>query len=216
MIPWQTSRPMKSASSSGAHRVVEADPCPRVDVLGRADALAQGPHSLGEERHQHSVDEEARPVGRHDDLLAEIGRERAHVSTVASEVADPRTSSTSGMIGTGLKKCIPTKRDRRTCPTASARRSIEIELVFEAKTASGGAIRIDLRQKACLTARSSKIASTTSPAAAARAGLSVATIRASVASRSYASRRPLSTDRERLAAIRCAPLRPWRDRARTG
>ena len=60
------------------HRVVEADLRSSVDVLGRADALGEGPHRLGQERHQHPVDEKARPVGRHDDLLAEVGRQGPH------------------------------------------------------------------------------------------------------------------------------------------
>ncbi len=53
------------------HRVVEPDPGAGVDVLGGADALLVGAHRLGEERHQDPVDDEAGPVGRDDDLLAE-------------------------------------------------------------------------------------------------------------------------------------------------
>ena len=60
-----------------AHRVVQPDPRAGVDVLGRPDALLEGPHRLGEERHEDPVDDEARPVGRHDDLLAELGRQLA-------------------------------------------------------------------------------------------------------------------------------------------
>ena len=48
-------------------------------------------------------------------------------------------SSTSGMTGTGLKKCMPMNRDRRVGSTASASRWIAIELVFVAKIAPGGA-----------------------------------------------------------------------------
>ena len=43
-----------------AHRVVEPDPRPGVDVVGRAEALLVGAHRLGEERHQDPVDDEAR------------------------------------------------------------------------------------------------------------------------------------------------------------
>ena len=48
------------------------------------------------------------------------------------------------MTGTGLKKCIPTNRARRSGATASASRSIAIELVFEAKIASAGARRVEV------------------------------------------------------------------------
>ena len=78
-------------------------------------------------------------------------------------------SSTSGMTGTGLKKCIPTNRARRSARTASARRWIAIELVFEAKSALGGAIASSECQRPCLTPRSSNTASMTMSAPAARA-----------------------------------------------
>ena len=75
------------------------------------------------------------------------------------------------MTGTGLKKCIPTNRPRRSSPTAAASASIEIELVFEAKIAPAGARPSSSDQKARLTSMSSKIASTTRPAAAASPGI---------------------------------------------
>ena len=53
-------------------------------------------------------------------------------------------SSMSGMTGTGLKKCMPTNRARRSGATASASRSMEIESVFEAKIASRGRRRVEL------------------------------------------------------------------------
>ena len=43
-----------------AHRVVEADPGAGVDVVGGAEALLEGAHRLGQERHQDPVDDEAR------------------------------------------------------------------------------------------------------------------------------------------------------------
>ncbi len=61
----------------GAHRVVEADPGARVDVLRRAQALLAGAHRLGQERHQDAVDDEPGPVRGDDDLLAQLRRERA-------------------------------------------------------------------------------------------------------------------------------------------
>ena len=65
-------------------------------------------------------------------------------SAVASLVADPRISSTSGITGTGLKKCIPTNRARRSSPTAAASRSIEIDAVFVAKIAPAGATPVEV------------------------------------------------------------------------
>ena len=67
----------------------------------------------------------------------------------------------SGMTGTGLKKCIPTNRSRRSRATASASRWIAIDEVFEAKIAAAGASASRSRQSADLTARSSKTASMT-------------------------------------------------------
>ena len=58
-----------------AHRVVQADAGARIDVLGAADALLERPHRLDEERHQDPVDDEAGPVGGHDDRLAELRRQ---------------------------------------------------------------------------------------------------------------------------------------------
>ena len=75
MIPRQTSRPMKSASSSGPIGWFSPTCRARVDVLGRPEALLVGPHRLGEERHEDPVDDEPRAVGRDDDLLAHLGRE---------------------------------------------------------------------------------------------------------------------------------------------
>ena len=50
----------------------------------------------------------------------------------------------SGMTGTGLKKCIPANRSRRSRETASASRWIAIDEVFEAKIAAGGAMRVEV------------------------------------------------------------------------
>jgi hypothetical protein len=57
------------------HRVVEAHLRARVDVVGRAEALLVGPHRLGQERHEDPVDDEPRPIGGGDDLLAHLGGE---------------------------------------------------------------------------------------------------------------------------------------------
>ena len=117
------------------------------------------------------------------------------------------------MTGTGLKKCIPTNCSRRSRETASARRWIAIDEVFEAKIAAGGASPSSSRQRADLTARSSKTASMTRSAVATPPRSAVGSMRAKVASRSSWLRRPLATARSRLDAIRS---RPASARARSG
>ena len=77
----------------------------------------------------------------------------------------------SGMTGTGLKKCIPTNRSRRGAATASARRWMAIDEVFEAKIACAGASSSSSRQSAVLTAMSSNTASMTRSALGHRGGV---------------------------------------------
>ena len=112
----------------------------------------------------------------------------------------------SGITGTGLKKCIPTKRARRGSPTAAASVSIEIERRVRGEDRAG---RRDARRgvptASRLTAGSSNTASTTRSASAARPGSSVATRRPRVASRSAAWSLPFATARSRLPAIRSRP-----------
>ena len=122
------------------HRVVEADLAPRVDVLGGAEALLVGVHRLREERHQDPVDDEPGPVGRDDDLLAELAGDLADRASVVVGRRGAPDELDSGITGTGLKKCMPTNRAARAPPTAAASLSMAIDEVFEAKTASAGAI----------------------------------------------------------------------------
>ncbi len=126
-------------------------------------------------------------------------------STVASSVSGPRISSTSGMTGTGLKKCIPMNRRRRPGPTAAARSPMEIEDVFVAKIAASGAATSRSDHSRDLTSTSSKTASMTRSAAPACPRSAVGSTRARVVSRSSAPSRPLLTARSRLAAIRSRP-----------
>jgi hypothetical protein len=127
-------------------------------------------------------------------------------ASVSSVVAEPRISSISGITGTGLKKCIPTNRARRSSPTDDANRSIAIEEVFVAKIAEAGASPSSADQSAVFASTSSKIASTTSPTSVAPATRSsVALMRPRIASRSASLRRPFPTDRSRLPAIRSRP-----------
>ena len=135
-----------------AHRVVEADPRARVDVLGRAEALLVGPHRLGEERHEDAVDDEARPVGRDDDLLAELGRRgrgsAASVASVGRRAADELDQRHDRHRAEEVHA--DEARPALAATTASASRSIAIELVFVAKIAAGGATPSSSRHSARL------------------------------------------------------------------
>ena len=71
----------------------------------------------------------------------------------------PRITSTSGMRGTGLKKCIPQKLSGRF--RASASRVIEIVEVFEVRMASSGSSASTSARTFFLTASFSTTASTT-------------------------------------------------------
>ena len=97
-----------------------------------------------------------------------------------------------GITGTGLKKCIPTNRERRPSPTAAARRSMAIELVLDAKIVSAGASPSSAVHSFVLTATSSNTASTTRYASATRPCSAVASMRPSVASRSPADSLPFA------------------------
>ena len=79
-------------------------------------------------------------------------------AAVSSEVSLPRTTSTSDIIGTGLKKCIPITRSGRLVAAASV--EIGIDDVFDARTASGGSVSSARRKTSSLTAASSITAST--------------------------------------------------------
>jgi hypothetical protein len=66
-------------------------------------------------------------------LPSRFARELA-ASTAASSVCKPRINSTSAIMGTGLKKCIPMKRSGRFVVAASL--VIEIDEVLVAMIAS--------------------------------------------------------------------------------
>ena len=82
-------------------------------------------------------------------------------SRVASLVSGPRMTSTRGIAGTGLKKCIPMTRERRSAATAVASVAMDNELVFEARTVSCGASRSSSANRSHLVASSSMTASMT-------------------------------------------------------
>jgi hypothetical protein len=80
-----------------------------------------------------------------------------------ASVCRPETTSTSFISGTGLKKCMPTRRPGCFRPLASA--VIEIDEVFEASTPPSPTIASRSRKSARLASAFSTIASTTRPAA---------------------------------------------------
>ena len=69
-------------------------------------------------------------------------------SNVSGLVVTARTTSTSGMSGTGLKKCRPTKRSGR--PVAAAMSPMERLEVLEAKIVAGGQMASSARQSSVL------------------------------------------------------------------
>lgn len=79
------------------------------------------------------------------------------VAVTSGAVFSPKMTSTSGILWTGLKKCIPTTRSGREAAFAiSVIGSVE---VFEAKIASGFATASHSFRTACLTASFSRTAS---------------------------------------------------------
>ena len=135
-------------------------------------------------------------------------------SSVSSSVSRPRISSMSGMTGTGLKKCIPTNRSRRSRETASARRWIAIDEVFEAKIACLRRQRVEIAPEGRLDREilEDRLDDEVGVGDAPR-DRPLARRAPSVASRSSWLRRPLATARSRLDAILS---RPASARARSG
>src|ERR1700733_2621244 len=86
------------------------------------------------------------------------------VATVASSVAGVRTTSTSGIIATGLKKWKPTRRDGSASPAAIS--DTDSEDVLVASTQSGLTTASTSAKTCCLTFISSKTASITKSASA--------------------------------------------------
>ncbi len=98
--------------------MVEADAGAGVDVVCAPGAFLEQPHRLRKERHQDPVDKETR-AGRVETITClpiSVASARAIAASVSSDVPSPRISSTSGITGTGLKKCIPTTREPPPLP----------------------------------------------------------------------------------------------------
>ncbi len=80
-------------------------------------------------------------------------------ATVASPVCNPRTSSTSAIIGTGLKKCTPRNAPGRFIAAASV--VMEMDDVLDAISASARTSASACRRILSLSSRFSVAASTT-------------------------------------------------------
>src|SRR5438128_10351330 len=111
---------------------------------------------------------------------------------VSAEVVTVRTTSTSGISGTGLKKCKPTKRSPRFVAAAIA--AIVRLDVFEAKMVAGPHRPSSSFHRAFLRSRSSVTASTTMSHGFRSAVVVVNCRRLSVASRSAGWSFPFSTN----------------------
>ncbi len=125
-------------------------------------------------------------------------------------MARPRTTSTSFITGTGLKKCIPI-----TCSGRSVEAAIwviEIDDVFVARMASAGAFSSICSKILALSAAFSVAASTTRSALATPFDRSVSAVsRSSVSCWSWAVIRSLETIRPRFLSMvaRAAASRSW-------
>src|SRR5881296_3421976 len=124
-------------------------------------------------------------------LRSDLANAKAR-SKVSAEVVTVRTTSTSGIRGTGLKKCSPTKRSPRFVAAAIAA-MVRLD-VFEAKMVAGPHRPSSSFQRAFLSSRSSVTASTTMSHGFRSAVVVVKCRRLRVASRSAAETFPFSTN----------------------
>src|SRR5262245_54415816 len=125
------------------------------------------------------------------------------VLTVASLVRMVRTTSTSFMIGAGLKKWRPrTWAGRRVAAASSV---IVHDEVFEASSAAGGQMPSSLPKVSFLRATFSVIASITRSASRRSSRRVVPRIRPQAASRAFGSSRPLSASPSRLRRMAPRP-----------
>jgi hypothetical protein len=105
-------------------------------------------------------------------------------------VASPETTSTSGINGTGLKKCMPTTRPG--CRSGDAMAVIEIDDVFDARMHSGATMLSSRAKSSRLASRSSTIASTTSDTTQASGSVTTVVMRSTAAAAAPPSSRPLA------------------------
>ena len=132
------------------------------------------------------------------------------VASTSGSVASPRTISTSGISGAGLKKCMPTTRAGRCSPAPIA--VIEIDDVLEARIVSGDVTFSSCRNSSRFASRSSTMASITSLADAASPGAWITSTRAAAAAASAAVSLPFAASAASASPIRrfassAAPIR---------
>jgi hypothetical protein len=120
------------------------------------------------------------------------------VSATAGSVASPRTISTSGISGAGLKKCSPATRPGTFMPAASA--VIDSDEVFDARIASAATMRSRSPKSSRFTPASSTIASTTSFALTHAPGVCTGSIRPAAERASSALIRPFDASVSNVAA----------------
>ena len=120
-------------------------------------------------------------------------------SKVSALVVTVRTTSTSFICGTGLKKCRPTMRSARAVAAAIAA-MVRLD-VFDAKIVWDGQIASSSRQSAFFTSRSSTTASITMSHADRSATRVVTVSRPSAASRACAVSLPFSIARAQLFSM---------------
>ena len=126
------------------------------------------------------------------------------VSAAASEVASVRTTSTSFMMCTGLKKCIPTTRSG--CAVASAIFVMDSDEVFVASTTEASRASPSFPKIDVLRSMRSGTASTTNWTPSIAASRSVVPLRfASAASRASSVTLPRATPFSRFAATLARP-----------
>ena len=111
----------------------------------------------------------------------------------------PRTTSTSAMTGTGLKKCMPITCAGRLVSAAIF--VIEMEEVFVARIADGGRIRSRAVKTWAFSSRRSGAASTASSMPASDSMSTVVVMRSRAGSTSASASLPLAASRLRLVRI---------------
>ena len=169
-------------------------------VAGSAARFGQQPQRLGVERPRAAIDDESRRRRRVHRRLAPRGggREDGRCDDVGA-VARPLTTSTSGISGAGLKKCMPTTRPG--CFIAAASAVIDSDDVFVARMHSGVTTFSSRAKSSRLAARSSTIASTTSAATQASGSVTTVAMRPTAASASASPSLPFATSFASASAI---------------
>ena len=136
-------------------------------------------------------------------VLPSVRANAQPASTASGSVSSVRTTSTSCITGTGLKKCRPRNRcGRRVATAISVMLSEEVLL---ANSVSGGQTASSARNSSSLTCFCSVTASITRSQAASCSSSVVPRRRARIASRSPFSSRCRATARSSRSSIACRP-----------